>query len=151
MRAEREAESAGHIYSAMAACEAALESGWGTSELARKNHNLFGMKQHAHPVYGTVQLPTDEFEDAKWKSETDGFVVYPDDASCFRDRMQTLRSLSTTYPHYALALAADTPEEYVTEVSRKWSTDPQRAAKCITIFHAHADLLEKQQEQEDGR
>lgn len=140
--AAKAAKAAGHVWPAMAACEAAAESAWGTSELAVKAHNLFGCKQHQHPVYGTINLPTREFENAAWKTETDAFVDYPDDAAAFADRMQTLRTMSTTYPHYALALAAETPTEYVTEVSRSWSTDPNRAATCIAIYWAHQAVLE---------
>ncbi len=39
------ARSAGHIFPEYAACEAALESGWGMSGLAQKANNLFGQKQ----------------------------------------------------------------------------------------------------------
>jgi hypothetical protein len=39
------------------------------------------------------------------------------------------------------ALAAKTPEEYVTQVSMSWSTDPQRAAKCIETYRAHMDVF----------
>lgn len=128
------AEAAGHIFPAMAAAEAALESAWGQSYLAVECNNLFGMKQHVHPVYGTVVVPTHEFVNAMWKEEKDSFVQYPDRAACFADRMKTLRDMSTTYPHYCMALIAGSPEEYVREVSQKWSTDPARAEKCIAIY-----------------
>lgn len=39
------ARRAGHIFPEYAACEAALESAWGHSELAREANNLFGQKQ----------------------------------------------------------------------------------------------------------
>jgi flagellum-specific peptidoglycan hydrolase FlgJ len=45
----------------MAACEAALESTWGASELATKGNNLFGQKQQVHPEFGTLHIPTREF------------------------------------------------------------------------------------------
>jgi flagellum-specific peptidoglycan hydrolase FlgJ len=51
-RASAEAVKANHPFAKMAACEAALESSWGNSQLARDDFNLFGMKQHAHPVLG---------------------------------------------------------------------------------------------------
>lgn len=140
--AAKAAKVAGHVWPAMAAAEAALESTWGESELAREDFNLFGCKQHQHPVYGTVHIPTKEFIGQNWKTEDAAWVKYPDLASCFADRMGTLRTLSTTYPHYSLALAANTPEEYVIEVSRSWSTDPERATKCTKIYHAHEPLLD---------
>lgn len=141
-RAAQGAKLAGHVWPEMAACEAALESAWGTSELAREGNNLFGCKQHSHPVYGTISIPTREFQNRTWITVNADWVKYPDLMSCFWDRMNTLRNLSTTYPHYALALAADSPEEYVTEVSRSWSTDPHRAVNCIAIYDAHKGALE---------
>jgi len=139
--AAESAKAAGHIFPEMAACEAAVESSWGTSVLARSDHNLFGCKQHEHPVYGTVHIPTREFVDQRWITVDAAWVEYPDDAASFADRMKTLRALTTTYPHYLRALIADTPEEYVTEVSQSWSTDPHRAATCISIYHAHKEQL----------
>ena len=135
------AQAGGHVWPAMGACEAAVESGWGESQLDKEANNLFGCKQHQHPVYGTVNIPTREFTSAGWVTEDAEWVSYPTVADCFADRMLTLRTLSSTYPNYGLALVSDTPEEYVTEVSRSWSTDPNRAQTCIEIFQAHQDIL----------
>ena len=141
LSAAKEAKAGGHIFPAMAACEAAVESAWGTSELAHKANNLFGAKQQMHPVYGSVEIPTREFLDHKWVTENAAWVEYPDVATCFKERMATLQRLATTYPHYGMALIAQTPEEYVKEVSLSWSTGPNRATVCIEIFHAHEALL----------
>ena len=128
---------AGHIYPAMAACEAALESGYGTSGLAKTDHNLFGMKQHQHPVYGTHVLPTREFENGAWIVINANWVSYPSTVECFIDRMNTLKRLAPVYQHYAAALAAPDAGTYVTEVSKTWSTDPNRATKVAGIYHAY--------------
>lgn len=141
------AETAGHIFPSMAACEAALESGYGNSQLARADCNLFGMKQHAHPIYGTHTLPTREFvglaHDTK-DGKQDGWIVinadwvkYPSFVECFADRMATLRNLAPHYPHYAAALAAADYETYIVEVSKSWSTDPNRAATALAIHKAY--------------
>lgn len=55
------AQAAEHVFPEMAACEAALESAWDTSELAKLYNNLFGPKQQVHPIYQTVTIPTKEF------------------------------------------------------------------------------------------
>jgi flagellum-specific peptidoglycan hydrolase FlgJ len=136
--AAAEAKKAGHIFPGMAACEAALESGYGASELARVDHNLFGTKQHKHAIYGTHNLPTREFENSEWIATTTAWVSYPDLASCFADRLATLNRLAPVYPHYANALKAASPVTYVTEVSRTWSTDPERANKVLAIYDAMA-------------
>ncbi len=129
------AVTAQHIYARMAACEAALESNYGQSALAREANNLFGMKQHVHPTYGTLVLPTKEFLSGEWVAIDASFVKYATVSECFADRMDTLKRLRTIYPHYMAALLAQSSEDYVREVSRTWSTDPARAEKCIAIFN----------------
>lgn len=124
------------------ACEVMVETSWLTSELGVKYNNLFGMKQHAHPLYETVNLPTREFLDGKWVTQDADFVSYPTPAASFQDRLATLRTLASTHPHYAAALASTSSEGFLTEVSQTWSTDPTRATTCIEILHAHAALLQ---------
>ena len=135
------AKAAGHIFPEAAACEGVVETTWGTSKLYTEDLNVFGMKQHEHPIYGTVVVPTKEFLHGEWMTINAPFVKYPDLASCFADRMDTLRRLAPAYPHYAAALKATTPEQYLTEVSASWSTGPKRGQDCITVLHLHADLL----------
>lgn len=123
-----------HIFPTMAACEAAEESNFGQSRLAKEDFNLFGLKQHEHPTYGVASFPTREFLGGAWRSVEAQFIKYPDIKTCFEDRMATLKRLAPSYPHYAEALAATDPLEYVRAVSRTWSTDPSRAANCIAIY-----------------
>lgn len=133
----------------MQACEAALESRYGTSGLAKSDNNLFGVKQHTHPVYGTHNLPTREFVgvDKDTDSVKDGWIVvnaawvsYPDLPACFKDRIDTLIHLRSAYKHYNNALNAKDAVTFVTEVSKTWSTDPQRAAKVIAIYNSYLNL-----------
>lgn len=121
----------------MWACEAALESCWGHSELARDGNNLFGMKIHRHsnPEYGVMNLPTREFLGSEWKTVSAEWVKYPDWRACFADRLVTLERLSNVYPHYRAALDAEDPRTYITEVSKTWSTDPERAQKILEIYN----------------
>jgi flagellum-specific peptidoglycan hydrolase FlgJ len=132
------------------ACEVMVETTWLTSELGVQDNNLFGMKQHEHPIFGTVNLPTKEFLHGGWTTVTGSFVVYPTMADCFADRMATLERLAAltlpatgvlAYPHYAAALKASTPEEFLTQVSLTWSTGPTRGQQCVEILHAHEDVL----------
>lgn len=134
LAAAQEAIKANHPFARMAACEAALESNYGLSVLAREDRNLFGMKQHVHPIYLTMNLPTREFEGGEWKTVTASWIIYPDWRACFADRLATLERLSSIYPHYKAALSAPDAETYAREVSASWSTDPQRADKVISIY-----------------
>jgi flagellum-specific peptidoglycan hydrolase FlgJ len=144
--AKTEAVKANHPFPIMAACEAALESAWGNSMLARDGNNLFGTKQHTHPIFETLNLPTREFLSGNWTTVEAGWVHYPDIASCFADRLATLQRLATMtnaatgaleYPNYANALAATDPLTYIKEVSQTWSTDPGRAAKVTAIYQEY--------------
>lgn len=137
----RSARAAGHIFPGYAACEAALESAWGTSQLAKLGANLFGTKAHSHPEYKTLNLPTKEFLDGKWTVIKATWVLYPSEVESFKDRMYTLRRLSPMYPHYAAALAAKDGVTFVDQVSLSWATDPDRAHKVLSIYRAHGHLL----------
>lgn len=145
-QAAASARAAGHIFPEYAACEAALESTWGQSRLARQANNLFGQKQSAEGesesdmpgvTPGVLVMPTQEFLHGRWVTVMARWARYPDQATCFRARMALLRRLQHSYPAYARALAATTGEAFIEEVSRAWSTDPQRAAKVLAIHRQH--------------
>lgn len=140
------AKAAGHIFPEYAACEAALESGWGMSRLAEEANNLFGQKQ-AHPALAgtrTITLPTREYLRGAWATVEASWVMFADWQSAFGERMRLLESLRHAYPHYAAALAAKTGEEFISEVSKSWSTDPQRAGKVLSIYDAHRSVFQQQ-------
>jgi len=126
--------AAGHIYPTMASCEAAEESNYGQSRLAKEDFNLFGLKSRKHPTYGVASFPTREFLGGAWQTVEAQFVKYSSIQACFEDRMATLKRLAPNYPHYAEALAATDPFDYVRAVSKTWSTDLERASKCIAIY-----------------
>jgi flagellum-specific peptidoglycan hydrolase FlgJ len=133
------AAAAQHLFPEHAACEAALESSWGMSRLAREACNLFGQKQ-AHPPLpgtGTISMLTREFIRGEWTSVDAEWVKFRSLQACFEGRMQLLRRLSSAYSHYASALQAKSGEEFVTEVSKSWSTDPARAKKVLAIYDQH--------------
>lgn len=138
------ASAAGHIFPAYAACEAALESSWGQSRLAREANNLFGQKQSATPLPGTptVALPTQEFLRGAWVTVPAHWVCFRTLEACFRARMAVLEGLRHGYSAYDRALRAATGEQFVEEVSRAWSTDPQRAAKVLAIHRQHIASLQ---------
>lgn len=141
LKALAHAQLAGHIWPEYAACEAALESAWGNSTLYRMANNVFGEKQHAQPIYDTLDLPTEEYVNGQWASEMAHWVKFPTLKEAFVSRMDTLRRLASSRPGYADALVAKNGEDYVLSVSRDWSTDPLRGQKVISIHRAHFDAL----------
>lgn len=144
----KEARASEHIFPEMAACEACLETAWLTSELGRDYRNLFGQKcpmVHGYPSnpVGTlkVTLPTKEWDGKQFVEVRACFLWFLSFADAFMHRMRLLEGAANKYPAYARALRAQTPGAYIEEVSRAWSTDPERAQKVLQIYRAHSDVL----------
>jgi hypothetical protein len=123
----------------MAACEAAR--GLGTLGTRDEGEQSVWPEAGGPSGVRTLTLPTREFIDQKWVTQNADWVSFPTVADCFVARMATLEHLAPEYTHYAAALAARTPEEYVTQVSLSWSTDPQRATKCVETYRAHREVF----------
>jgi flagellum-specific peptidoglycan hydrolase FlgJ len=138
------AQTSEHIFPAMAACEACLETGWLTSTLGYEYNNLFGQKVSvdAPNPFLQVRLPTEEDIGGVVVNIWADFVWYPTKDKAFTDRMDLLVRLQDTFPHYKSALHAPAPETYIVEVSKSWSTDPDRAAKVLQIYNAHKSIFE---------
>lgn len=122
------AQLANHIFPEYAACEAALESAWGDSKLAREANNLFGEHQHQIPIFDTYYLHPNDTVD-----HSSAWIKFPTWKDSFISRMNTLHRLSV----YAPALAATTGEEFVQLVSQHWSQDAFRAQHVILIHSNH--------------
>ena len=132
-----EAVAANHIFPEYAACEVALESGWGQSKLAIAGNNLFGEKQTHPPIFDTLMLPTREFIRGAWIVVQANWIKFPDWADSFKARIQTLERLRLRFPHYDAALKAADGEQFILQVSQTWSTDPHRAGKVLSIHDLH--------------
>jgi flagellum-specific peptidoglycan hydrolase FlgJ len=134
-----------HPFPEYAACETALESAWGTDKLAVQGNNLFGEKRDPSiPADQCIYCDTQE-EGAHAHWYTEHGVAWPKFATwtaCYDARLALLQRLSRKYPYtYGAALEAKTGEEFVTLVSRTWSTWTKRAANVLEIYNAHRDLL----------
>lgn len=137
------AQSSDHIFPAMAACEACLETGWLSSELGRDYCNLFGQKvsKDSPNPYLQVRMPTWEVIGGHRINIMASFVWYPTQAVAFTERMNLLDRLQETFPEYKEALHAENADDYVRSVSKKWSTDPDRAEKVLEIYYAHPAIF----------
>lgn len=131
-RSQAAALKADHIWPPYAACETALESGWGQSALAKRANNLFGQKQGKKiPLpYPCIDMNTEEVYPSGRVVVCATWLVFPDWETCFRERMALLRRLPK---YYGNALAAQTGEGFVKLVSLTWATDPHRAEKVLAI------------------
>lgn len=131
--------ASGHIWPQYAVCEAALESGWGSSELATAANNLFGQKQGATTgTNETIELPTREFLNGAWTTVLATWPKFADWTEAFTARMALLRH----NPVYADALAATDGETFIKLVSVHWATDPLRAEKVLDTYHANWNLIQ---------
>lgn len=137
----KQATISGHIWPVMAACEAALETRFGKSQLAIQGNNLFGMKQHKIPIFETISIPTREYIDGKYTQVSADWIKYPTIGDCIVDRMNTLKRLPM---YYGPALSATNPIDYVTEVSKAWSSDPKRASSVISIYEQYTNGVQSQ-------
>lgn len=120
------ARASGHIWPEYAACEAALDSNFGTTELAIKANNVFNLRAPAKwPIGSHVYVQTVNGKQYDW-------LEFRTVESCFAARMDKLRRFTMFY----LALRAKTAAEYVTQVSKLWSGDPMRAKNVLSLYAA---------------
>jgi flagellum-specific peptidoglycan hydrolase FlgJ len=132
----KSAVDSGHIYPKMVACEAALESSWGASELAKEANNLFGRKVWAAGP-DVITIPTKEFLHGAWTVVNAFWKKFPTYTDCLKDRMSILQNDA----RYKAAVSATTPEDYIAQVSKVWSTDPNRGNLVLGIYKNHAGSL----------
>lgn len=132
--------ASGHIWPLYAACEAALESGWGTSGLSVKYNNLFGQKTgFATKGCEVAEIPTREFLNGAWCTVTATWPEFKDWAESFKARMALLNG---SPKNYGVALGAATGEDFITEVSKHWSTDPNRAKNVLLTYQSNWQALQ---------
>jgi flagellar protein FlgJ len=76
--------------------QAALETGWGKSEIrsadGQNSHNLFGIKAGANWKGKTVDVVTTEYVNGKPQKQVESFRAYDSYADSFRDYANLLRS-----------------------------------------------------------
>ena len=119
--------------------EAALESGWGESLLARSAKNLFGVK--ADPAWHgeILTLNTREFLHGTWVMVPARWRKYDDWQDCMDDHAAFLHQNR----RYVPCFECTTGEAFAIAVAQAgYATDPDYAAKIISIIRQHrlADL-----------
>ncbi len=114
--------------------QAALESGWGESGLAKAGNNLFGIKADSRWRGETITLNTREFirnqwvvVPAKWRKYT-SWQASIDDHAAFLKLNPRYKAcfLCTTASAFAHALA-----------QAGYATDPDYASKLIALMNRH--------------
>jgi flagellum-specific peptidoglycan hydrolase FlgJ len=116
----------------IAVAQAALESAWGGSLLAREAHNYFGIK--ASGTREAITLPTWEVVDGTPQRAVARFARYASMEECFADR-DAIIARARCYAG-ARAAAAE-PEGFARALAERWATDPDYAKKVLAIYRTH--------------
>ncbi len=127
--------AAQHRYGVPAAvtiAQAIDESGWGQSELAAQDHNLFGIKG-AGPA-GSVPLPTQEYVNGQPVSTSAAFRVYHDVAESIDDHGRLLAGSG----YYQRAMAdRQHPDKFAAALTGVYATDPNYGANLISLMRRY--------------
>ncbi len=127
--------AAQHTYGVPAAvtiAQAIDESGWGQSELATADRNLFGIKGTG-PA-GSDMRPTQEYENGVWVTRTAPFRVYHDIAESIEDHGRLL----ATGPAYRHAMAdRHLPDAFAAALTGVYATDPDYGSHLIALMRLY--------------
>jgi hypothetical protein len=127
--------AAQHRYGTPAAvtiAQAIDESGWGQSELATADHNLFGIKGTG-PA-GSDMQPTQEYENGTWVTRTAPFRVYHNIAESIADHSQLLAT-GQAYQH--AMTARHVPDAFAAALTGVYATDPDYGSHLIALMRLY--------------
>jgi flagellum-specific peptidoglycan hydrolase FlgJ len=120
------------VPAAVTIAQAIDESGWGQSNLAIRDHNLFGIKGTG-PA-GSDPLPTQEYENGQLVTRTDIFRVYHSVAESIDDHGRLL----ATSGYYRQAMAdRENPNAFAAALTGVYATDPDYGAKLIALMRQY--------------
>ena len=133
------------VPAAVTIAQAIDESGWGQSELAARDHNLFGIKGTG-PA-GSVPLPTQEYVNGQPVSTSASFRVYHNVAESIDDHGRLLARSG----YYQQAMGdRQHPDKFAAALTGVYATDPNYGANLISLMRRY-DLYRYGQGQPPGR
>ena len=127
--------AAQHRYGVPAAvtiAQAIDESGWGQSQLAAQDHNLFGIKGTG-PA-GSVPMPTQEYVNGQPVSTSASFRVYHNAAESIDDHGRLLAG--SGYYKHAMA-DRQHPDRFAAALTGVYATDPNYGANLISLMRRY--------------
>jgi flagellum-specific peptidoglycan hydrolase FlgJ len=120
------------IPAAVTIAQAIDESGWGQSQLASQDNNLFGIKGTG-PA-GSVLMPTQEYQNGQWVTISAPFRVYSNVAQSITDHSLLLATGSA----YQQAMAdRRSPDAFANDLTGVYATDPSYGANLISIMRQY--------------
>jgi hypothetical protein len=117
------------VPAAVTIAQAIDESGWGQSELATADRNLFGIKG-AGPA-GSDMQPTREYENGAWVTRTAPFRVYHNIAESIDDHG---RLLATDAAYRQAMESRHLPDAFATALTGVYATDPGYGSNLIALM-----------------
>jgi flagellum-specific peptidoglycan hydrolase FlgJ len=132
--AARSSSAASGLPAGVTVAQAALESAWGNSQLARDGQNYFGIKFRPGLDADYIELPTVEVIAGTHRTVLARFAKFPSMEDCFRARDHIILAA----PCYAAArAAAHNPQQFIAALAMHWATDPEYAAKLLAVYRSH--------------
>ncbi|MFD0898159.1 glycoside hydrolase family 73 protein [Loigolactobacillus binensis] len=126
-----------HILPSVTIAQAILESDWGTSQLASKYHNLFGVKG-TDPTTSQL-LSTKEYRNGQWIEIRARFQVYSSDTAALAAHAKLLaRGTTWNTQQYQHVVAATNYKAAATALQQAgYATDPTYAEKLINVIETY--------------
>jgi flagellar protein FlgJ len=116
--------------------QAALETGWGRSEIrgadGQNSHNLFGIKAGGSWSGRTVDIVTTEYVNGKPQKQVDSFRAYDSYADSFRDYANMLRGNARYQNVIAAGHSAAGFAQGLQQAG--YATDPNYAQKLMSVI-----------------
>ena len=124
------------IKASITMAQAILESDWGTSKLAFKYHNLFGIKGTGE---NTKTLKTKEYVNGKWKVVNARFKVYDSWTASIKDHTKLmLHGTDGNENNYTDVVNAKTYKKAAIALQNDgYATDPDYASKLISVIETY--------------
>jgi flagellum-specific peptidoglycan hydrolase FlgJ len=125
-----------HVMASITMAQAILESDWGSSDLAAKYHNLFGIKGTGAD---SKELSTKEYVNGKWVVTKGRFKVYDswDDSIADHTKLM-LNGTDTNNQNYQSVVNATTYQQAAVALQDAgYATDPDYASKLINVIKSY--------------
>ena len=122
------------VLASITIAQAALESGWGESGLAKTGNNLFGIKADSRWRGQTLTMNTKEFIKGQWVVVPALWRKYPSWQASMEDHAAFLRR----NPRYKACFLCATASAFAKALLQAgYATDPEYANKLITLMDKH--------------
>lgn len=129
--AARAAHLASGIPASFTLAQAALESGWGSSKLAREGCNLFGVKADKSWTGDVITMQTREVLNGQSVMVPARWRKYPNWAACLADRVEFFKRNK----RYAACFKETTGEGWCRAVAAAgYATDPDYAQLLLAMI-----------------